>query len=148
MSVAIRNAGTGDEAAWRVLWGDYLRFYAQDLSPDVTAATWARIMDAGHPMALRLAFDGPDLLGFALHLHHASSWVPGDDVYLEDLFVAETARGMGVGRALIDDLIAIARARGWHRVYWHTDRGNLRAQALYDSIVPSDGHIRYRLRVQ
>ena len=30
----------------------------------------------------------------------------------------------GIGRALIDDLIAIARARGYGRIYWHTDETN------------------------
>ena len=58
-----------------------------------------------------------------------------------------SARGGGVGRALIDDLLALGRARGWARVYWHTDQGNAQARALYDSYVLSDGHIRYRLKL-
>jgi GNAT superfamily N-acetyltransferase len=86
-------------------------------------------------------------LAFAIHLHHSSTWVAGDDCYLEDLFVSEAARGHGLGRALIDDLMAIARARGWHRLYWHTDEGNTRARKLYDSYAPPDGHIRYRLKL-
>ena len=39
----------------------------------------------------------------------------------------------------------IAKARGWHRLYWHTDAGNLPARRLYDRFIASDGHIRYRL---
>ncbi len=88
------------------------------------------------------------MLGFALHHHHASTWVLGDDCYLEDLFVSEAARGLGIGRALIDDLIVLARAKGWHRLYWHTDAGNARARSLYDSYVLSDGHIRYRMSLK
>ena len=42
-------------------------------------------------------------------------------------------------------LIALARARGWHRLYWHTDEGNATARKLYDSYVQTDGHVRYRL---
>ncbi|MCB2114946.1 MAG: GNAT family N-acetyltransferase [Rhodobacteraceae bacterium] len=146
-ALAIRDAAPGDRAAWLVLWADYLRFYDIDLAPEVTEATWRRLMDPVSPLKARLAQRGGRLLGFAIHQHHPSSWVSGDDCYLEDLFVAADARGSGTGRALIDDLAALARARGWHRLYWHTDEGNARARALYDSYTPSDGHIRYRIRL-
>ncbi len=145
MAFAIREAAGHDWTAWSGLWHGFLDYYGVTLDPAVTAATWARILDPGHRMTCRMAFDGDSALGFAIHHHHCSSWVPGDDVYLEDLFVAPEARGQGVGRALIEDLIAIGRARGWHRLYWNTDRDNSAARGLYDSICPDDGHIRYRL---
>ena len=56
------------------------------------------------------------------------------------------ARGKGSGPgALINDLIALAEARGWHRLYWHTNHGNATARKLYDSFVAADGNIRYRM---
>ncbi|MEY4697672.1 MAG: hypothetical protein RIT14_2100, partial [Pseudomonadota bacterium] len=85
--------------------------------------------------------------GFAIHQPHPSTWVMGEDIYLEDLFVDATTRGQGLGRALIDDLIALGRARGWHRIYWHTDHDNARARQLYDSYTPADGAIRYRMKL-
>lgn len=145
MPLTIRDATPEDETGWRSLWEAYLAFYAVNLAPEVTDATWARLMDPVSPLKARLALRDGRITGFAIHQHHPSSWVAGDDCYLEDLFVAETARGGGTGRALIDDLMALARAKGWHRLYWHTDEGNARARALYDSYTPSDGHIRYRL---
>lgn len=143
----IRDAGPQDAAAWHGLWDQYLRFYDVDLAPDVTAATWARLMDPASPVKARLALDEGGMIGFAIHLHHPSTWAATEDCYLEDLFVTEDARGLGAGRALIDDLIALARARGWARLYWHTDEANTRARALYDQYVASDGHIRYRMRL-
>lgn len=145
MTLRIHDATSGDETGWRELWQDYLDFYRVDLPPAVTAATWARLMDPASPLKVRLAVRDGRMTGFAIHQHHPSSWVPGDDCYLEDLFVAEAERGKGTGRALIDDLMALARSRGWHRIYWHTNEENTRARALYDSYVESDGHIRYRL---
>lgn len=145
--LTIRDATPADEVPWRALWDAYLDFYEIDLASEITMATWARLMDPASPLKVRLALRDGHLLGFALHQHHPSSWVAGDDCYLEDLFVAEAARGSGLGRALIDDLIALSRAKGWHRLYWHTDEGNARARALYDSYTPSDGHIRYRMRL-
>lgn len=145
--MSIRDAEPRDEAAWRGLWSQYLAFYDVTLTPEVTAATWARLMDPASPMKMRLAVVDGVPVGFAIHMHHPSTWVAGEDCYLEDLFLAPAARGKGLGRALIDDLIALARARGWHRLYWHTDEGNATARKLYDSYVQTDGHVRYRLRL-
>lgn len=148
MTLTIRSAAPEDEAAWRGLWAQYLTFYKVDLDPAVTARTWARLMDEASPLVGRFAFDTNQMLGFALHHHHCSTWVEGEDCYLEDLFVTDAARGQGVGRALIDDLKELATARGFHRLYWHTDEGNARARALYDSYAPYDGHVRYRLKLR
>ncbi|MGQ0567614.1 MAG: GNAT family N-acetyltransferase [Gemmobacter sp.] len=141
----IRDAGPADEQAWRGLWARYLAFYSVTLPPQVTDRTWARAMDPLSPLTARLAVEGDRVLGFALHHWHLSTWGMGADGYLEDLFVADDARGKGLGRALIDDLIALARAQGWSRLYWHTNIGNAQARRLYDTYVRSDGHVRYRI---
>ncbi len=140
----IRDATPADEAAWRALWQGYLDFYRHPLPQAVTDFTWARLMDPASALKARLAVAEGTVLGFAIHQHHPSSWVLGDDGYLEDLFVSDAARGRGTGRALIEDLYAIARARGWHRVYWMTEITNTAARKLYDSLAPCDDHIRYR----
>lgn len=144
-AVILRDADPSDEAAWRGLWHSYLGFYKVDLSAAITDQTWARLMDPTSPMQVRLAMEGDRALGFAIHHHHCSTWVMGDDGYLEDLFVDPLARGKGIGRALIEDLIQIAKSKGWNRLYWHTDADNVTARGLYDSFVASDGHIRYRM---
>ena len=145
MTLELRDASPRDETAFRSLWTQYLAYYKVALTPKVTTATWSRLMDPASPVKVRLAVAGGTVMGFAIHLHHPSTWVATEDCYLEDLFVTDASRGQGLGRALIDDLIAIARAKGWSRLYWHTDETNTRARALYDQYVASDGHIRYRL---
>lgn len=145
MNVTIHDAGPRDEAAFRRLWTGFQDWYGMTLPEPVTAATWARILSPASPMALRLAWSGGVAVGFALYQHHPSSWVEGDDCYLEDLYVMEAARGQGIGRALIEDIKAIARARGWHRLYWMTDQDNAGARRLYDRQAPCDNHVRYRV---
>lgn len=147
MAINIRDALPADESAWRGLWAQYLAFYDVSLTPEITTGTWARLMDPDSPVKMRLADDAGQVIGFAIHLNHPSTWVAGNDCYLEDLFLAPDARGKGIGRALIDDLITLARAKGWQRLYWHTDEGNTRARKLYDSYVQTDGHVRYRMRL-
>ena len=161
-AMILRDAEPADRAAWDGLWQGFLDYYETTLDPAITDFTWTRLMDKASPMKMRLAVQGADvrvsdirasdirvsgILGFAIHQHHPSTWVMGDDCYLEDLFVAPQARGQGIGRALIADLQVLARARGWNRLYWHTNEANATARKLYDSFVRSDGHIRYRLNL-
>ena len=141
----IRWAEPADEAAWRQLWAGFLDYYEMSLAPDITDFTWKRLMDPESPLKVRLAFEGPAALGFAIHQHHPSTWVMGDDCYLEDLFVSADARGKGVGRALLQDLADYARSQGWKRLYWNTEASNDTARKLYDSFTADDGHIRYRM---
>lgn len=145
--LVIRDATAADEAAWRGLWEQYLAFYKVDLAEDVTAHTWAHILDPSSRVAMRVAEVDGTLAGFAIHHFHDSTWVKTPDCYLEDLFLDATYRGQGIGRALIDDLIAITKAMGWSRLYWHTDRDNATARKLYDTYAPEDGHVRYRLKL-
>src|SRR5205085_715118 len=55
-------------------------------------------------------------LGFALFFHNYSTWEGRSGLYIEDLFVEETARGSGVGRALMAAVARLACERGCARV--------------------------------
>lgn len=146
MGISIRDARPQDHAEWLRLWNNYLHFYEVSLADDVTAHTWARIIDPTSRVSMRLAVLDGQVVGFAIHHFHDSTWVETPDCYLEDLFIDENIRGKGIGRRLIDDLIGICKDKGWSRLYWHTNEDNQRARKLYDSYVESDGHIRYRLK--
>ena len=145
MTLKIADATSADKTAWQGLWQKYLAFYKVTLLPEVTDLTWARMLDPTSRLSGRFAFVDGIMVGFAIHHHHASTWVAGDDCYLEDLFLNKTARGLGIGRALIDDLIDISRQKGCKRLYWHTDKGNVTARRLYDHFAKEDGHVRYRM---
>jgi len=147
MTVEIRDIAVRTEAEWRVLWGQYLAFYGVTLPPEVTNQTWDRIVDPATALRGRLAVLDGEVVGFALHHTHLSTWASSFDCYLEDLYLAGAARGQGIGRALVDDLIAHCRAAGYSRLYWHTDERNTRARKLYDSYAPYDGHVRYRIKI-
>lgn len=55
-------------------------------------------------------------VGFALFFMNYSTWEGTSGLYIEDLFVDESARGTGVGRALMVDAAAIARERDCARL--------------------------------
>jgi GNAT superfamily N-acetyltransferase len=63
--------------------------------------------------------------------YRLSVWTAALDCWLEDLFVSESARGRGVGGALIDAALERARERGCRRVELDTNETNTGARALY-----------------
>lgn len=141
----IRDPRPDDEAAWRQLWSGYVDFYEAEINEAVTAATWQRLFTPGSGMFGRIAeWDGA-VAGFTVSVVHPGSWTLAPLCYLEDLFVEPAARGHGIGKALIQDLVALARERGWSRVYWHTRQGNATARLLYDRFAKADDFVRYRI---
>jgi len=73
------------------------------------------------------------LIGYACLYWHFSSLEACESVLMNDLLVDESARGEGVGRALIEAAADIARERGVPFVEWSTAPDNHTAQRLYDS---------------
>lgn len=139
----VRVVSAGDEEVWRTLWDGYCAFYETVVPPEVTAATWRRLLDPDWPVEGFVAERDGELVGFVNCVLHPSTWGLADTCYLEDLFVSPDARGSGAGRALIEAVRERARSRGWDKVYWHTRRGNAPARALYDSFGVADDFVRY-----
>lgn len=143
--IDIRDAEAGDLEAWLALWKGYCDFYRVEIAPDITMSTWARILDPMNVLACRMALSDGRAVGFAQHHTHLTTWDRRPTCYLEDLFVAETARGLGVARALMDDLVATGKAKDWASVYWITAEGNATARTLYDSYAGRDEFVRYSI---
>src|SRR5690606_37875788 len=54
--------------------------------------------------------------GFALFFPNYSTWEGRAGLYVEDLYVEERARGIGLGRALMAEVARLAAERGAPRV--------------------------------
>jgi GNAT superfamily N-acetyltransferase len=140
----IRLVKESERAAWEPLWRGYLEFYKASLPEQATDVAWRRLHDPNEPMFVLGAYVGGKLTGIVHYLYHRTTWTVGNYCYLQDLFVAETARGLGLGRALIEAVCDKARAEGASRVYWLTQEDNATARALYDKLAERSGFIQYR----
>jgi GNAT superfamily N-acetyltransferase len=145
--LVIRDIAPADEPTWRRLWSDYLSFYQTTLTDAVTDATWAKLFDPTSSVFGRVAVHGDKMIGFALARVHEGTWTASNSCYLEDLYVDQSARGLGAGKALIQDLVEMGGQRGWSRLEWHTAEGNLTARGVYDQFARADDHVRYRLKL-
>lgn len=141
-NVVIRPLRAEDRAEWMPLWQTYLSFYSQDLSDEVTETTFSRLVGDGAHAGLVAEREG-GLIGFVNYLFHHSTWSIAQTCYLEDLFVAEAARGTGAGRKLIEGVYQAADAEKCSGVYWHTHHYNETARRLYDRIGKLSDFVRY-----
>jgi len=133
-----------DHAAWLPLWRGYQSFYEVDIPSEVSASTWARLLDPAEPVAGALAWNGPAAVGLVHHIRHRSCWTTGGYCYLQDLFVSPAVRGSGIGRKLIEHVYAEAAREGCARVYWLTHETNATAMRLYDRVADRSGFVQYR----
>ena len=147
-SFAVRPVTDQDYIAWKPLWDGYNAFYGRGgptaLPEAITRSTWARFLDANEPVHALIAVRDGQLLGLAHYLFHRSTTSMSNSCYLQDLFTVEVARGMGVGRALIEAVYEQAQQAGAPRVYWQTHETNLTAMQLYDKVAEKSGFIVYR----
>jgi GNAT superfamily N-acetyltransferase len=131
-----------DAQAWLALWRGYCAELDGTVSDVITEGVWRSILAPDEPIWCLLACRD-DPIGFANYVLHPHTWSLQLVCYLEDLFVALEARGSGVGRTLIEGLVALGRQHGWRRVYWHTHEDNYSARTLYDRLTPRTDYVRY-----
>ncbi len=143
-AIVIRPIEGDERAAWEPLWRAYLTFYETTLNDTIIETTWVRLNDPAEPMFALGAYIDGKLTGITHYLFHRSAWSISDSCYLQDLYVAETARGTGLGRALIEAVADKAREAGSSRLYWHTHETNRAAKALYDKVATLSGFVQYR----
>ncbi|HWT65652.1 MAG TPA: GNAT family N-acetyltransferase [Terracidiphilus sp.] len=72
--------------------------------------------------------------GFAFYFFNYSTWLGRPGLYLEDLFVLPEFRGLGVGKALLQQVAAIAVEKGCPRLQWEVLDWNQPAIDFYKAM--------------
>lgn len=83
------------------------------------------------PKVFLLAGEGPD--GFAQIDFHLSIWADGPIAFLDELYVVPDRRGNGLGKALMQAFLALARKRGAAGAEVVTGEEDRVARCLYES---------------
>jgi GNAT superfamily N-acetyltransferase len=113
----------------------YCDFYEVDPSDDALL-TLARVLIADPDQGLQLIArdDDGSASGFATIFWTWSTLTAAKLGVMNDLFVAEDARGGGIADALIAACVEHCREHGAIELAWQTARTNLRAQAVYERV--------------
>ena len=94
-----------------------------------------------------LAFERETPVGFALFFSNYSTFLGRAGIHLEDLFVLESFRGRGYGKALLSQMKDIAQKRQAGRLEWNVLDWNTPAIEFYESMgaKPVAGWTTYRM---
>ena len=102
----------------------------------ITAAEIARRVSTSPPALQAVLAETPEgtPVGFATVFEIPYAYAARPSLELEMLYVTEPWRAQGVGRALMDAVLAHARETDCERVEWNVLADNARAQAFYESL--------------
>ncbi|HLK45687.1 MAG TPA: GNAT family N-acetyltransferase [Acidimicrobiales bacterium] len=126
----VRQATQADAPdAGRLLHDFNVEFDEPTPSPAWLAERVAALCDAGDAVVL-LGGEGPD--GIAVLRFRPAIWTSGLECYLAELYVAPAHRGRGLGGALLDAAMRLARARGADTMDVGVDEPDAVARHLYE----------------
>ena len=144
----IRQAAVEDVAEILILIKE-LAFYEHLL--DEVVATEELLVKTlfgiNSPAEVQLAYEEDEILGFSLYFRTFSTFLGRPGIYLEDLYVRESARGRGVGEALLRQLAQRTLEIGGGRLEWAVLNWNEPAIGFYQKMgaAPLDEWTTYRV---
>ena len=128
----VRRATPADAAVIGRLLHDFNTEYDDPTpGPDKLAGRIRELL-AGGDTAVLLAGAGPD--GLAVLRFRPALWSEALECYLAELYVAPPVRGRGLGRALMNAAMALARDEGADYMDLGTAETDVAARALYESL--------------
>ena len=130
--LAARRATVADAAVIGRLLHDFNTEYDDPTpGPDKLAERIRQLLDGGDTAVL-LAGAGPD--GLAVLRFRLALWSEALECYLAELYVVPAARGRGLGRALMNAAMDLARDEGADYMDLGTAETDVAARALYESL--------------
>lgn len=146
MSITIRPLADADRPRWEQLFQAYAEFYNTTIPDGGFDRVWQWVFDPANDFWCDVAeSDDGQVIGFTQYQLMHRSLGGGMVCYLSDLFVDPEIRGSGVGRAMIDHVLAFAKAKGLPGVRWLTQEFNYPARKLYDTYAPKTDFILYNV---
>lgn len=103
-----------------------------DLARIITEEVQAILSVAGRDRAIAVARSGEAMVGLALMSFRPVDKASGSYAVVDDLIVSPEARGLGLGRHLVDWLAAEARARGATRLFLESGIRNTSAHGFFE----------------
>lgn len=148
MTHSIRPARASDAQALWSLIHELAVYERLEHLVEATPDDLRRHLFGPHPAAeaVLAELDG-QAVGFALFFSNFSTFRGLPGLYLEDLFVKADHRGLGIGKALLRHLAALAVERGCGRLEWAVLDWNAPSIAFYKSLdaQPLDDWTLFRL---
>ncbi len=142
--ITVRPVVAADRDDWLLLWREWQDHMKCRVPQDVTASTWARFLDPRTPLHGMIARDAAGTAqGLATLSLTPFAWTASDIAFLQDLYVAVSARGHGIGAALLRGVYRLADELSATQVFWMVDEADPPLQRFYDRHAIRTPYLRY-----
>jgi ribosomal protein S18 acetylase RimI-like enzyme len=128
----IRHAGIEDADVVARLLREFNTEYSDPAPPQAEMAERIRALLKHGDTVILVAGEPPCAL--SLTRFRPGLWSPKLESYLAELYVVPDRRGRGIGRALMEETMAVARARGADTMELGTGEADVAARGLYESL--------------
>lgn len=149
MALQLRTAAPADATTIHQLVVELATYEREPDAVDATPAVIAAQMAWDHPPFECVLAEDPagQVLGFTLFFPNYSTWRGKPGIWIEEIYVRPEARGLGVARALLDRVVALARERGCGRVDFSVLDWNELAHGFYRRVgaTPMDDWTQWRI---
>jgi ribosomal protein S18 acetylase RimI-like enzyme len=131
-STPIRRAGAEDAEVVARLLRAFNAEYDDPAPPQELMAERIRVLLEHGDTIILVAGEPPCAL--SLTRFRPGLWSPKLEAYLAELYVVPERRGQGIGRALMDQTMAVAREQGADTMELGTGEADVAARGLYESL--------------
>lgn len=128
---------------WEFLWNSYMDLYPGENSSELTQANWSRISSSEERVFAALGHYNGKAVALVHWVLHRSTWGLTFDCYINDLYVHDSARGLGFASLMIEFVKSYAKENQCRKLYWVTEPENTCAQKLYNRIATKSSDIQY-----
>lgn len=147
MSVMIRPAVDQDRSDWNALFKAYCEFGGEAQTDEMRDRVWGWIQDqTAQTICFVAENDRSEVVGFVHFRAYERPMPATKGAYIDDMFVAPSARGHGIVDLLIEAVGRYADEHGWDVVRWMTSETNYRARSVYDRHATKSNWVTYQLK--
>ncbi|XOB63381.1 N-acetyltransferase family protein [Campylobacterota bacterium DY0563] len=148
MAITIRD-GIADDA--QIIYDFIIELAVYEKEPDAVKTTVEETREKifGNNSTVKALICEEDgvAIGMAVYFYNYSTWLGKNGIYLEDLYVSESKRGIGAGKLMLKHLAKKALEEDCGRFEWSCLDWNTPSRDFYESIgaVSQEEWIGYRL---
>jgi len=135
MEYSIRNCEIADVPKLVVLCQKHAEFERADYSPEGKEEGLRKALFGEQPKLYCLVVATKEtIVGYVSYNFTYSTWSAADFLYMDCLFLEESARNFGIGEVLINQLKEIGKNNNCVNMQWRTPQFNERAIKFYQRI--------------
>jgi len=135
MSITIRNAVISDA---KIIYDFIMELAIYEKEPDAVVTsveeTREKIFNENSSVKALICEENGKAIGMAIYFYNYSTWLGKYGIYLEDLYVTQSKRGIGAGKLMLKHIAKKALEEDCGRFEWSCLDWNKPSRDFYESI--------------